>query len=76
MMTREADKKREQVKAEIDKDREKKEKKPLKDKDNDPKDGSGSEGERTVKTSTTDPESGWFHKGDHMKKMASQNMKV
>ena len=64
------------LKAEIDKDREEHGKKPLKDKDDDPKDGSGSEGERTVKTSTTDPESGWFHKGDHMKKMASQNMKV
>ena len=39
MMTREADKKREQVKAEIDKDREEHGKKPLKDKDDDPKDG-------------------------------------
>ena len=37
----------------------------LKDKDDDPKDGSGSKEEKTVKMSTTDPESGWFHKGEH-----------
>ena len=53
------------LKAEIDKDREEHGKKSLKDKDDDPKDGSGSKEEKTVKMSTTDPESGWFHKGEH-----------
>ena len=53
------------LKAEIDKDREEHGKRPLKDKDDDPKDGSGTKEEKTVKTSKTDPESGWFHKGDH-----------
>lgn len=53
------------LQAEIDKDREEHGKKSLKDKDDDPKDGSGSKEEKTVKMSTTDPESGWFHKGEH-----------
>ena len=53
------------LKAEIDKDREEHGKRPLKDKDDDPKDGSGTKEEKTVKTSKTDPESGRFHKGDH-----------
>ena len=53
------------LRSEIDKDREEHGKKPMKDKDDDPKGGSGSQGKKTVKTSTTDPESGWFHKGDH-----------
>lgn len=53
------------LRSEIDKDREEHGKKPVKDKDDDPKGGSGSQWKKTVKTSTTDPESGWFHKGDH-----------
>lgn len=47
-------------------------KKPLKDKkeDDDPKDpakgvGNGSVPMKEQKQSTTDPESGWFHKGEH-----------
>jgi transposase len=58
--------------AEIDKEREESGKKPLKKKEDDDDDGGpkgpeapgGGEG-RTVKESTTDPESGWFHKGEH-----------
>ena len=52
---------------EINKDRESHGKKPLKDKDdNDPKPPTGSGGnEKEEKSSTTDPESGWFHKGEH-----------
>ena len=52
---------------EINKDRESHGKKPLKDKDdNDPKPPTGSSGnEKEEKSSTTDPESGWFHKGEH-----------
>ncbi|MBP3815633.1 MAG: IS1182 family transposase [Firmicutes bacterium] len=56
-----------QLKEEIDKDRETHGKKPLKDKDDDP-DGSGTQSESKMKEqkqSTTDPESGWFHKGEH-----------
>ena len=42
------------------------EKKPLKDKDrNDPGNGAGSGKVKEIKESTTDPESGWFHKGEH-----------
>ena len=57
------------LKQEINQDREKHGKKPLKEKDNDddndkPSGGSGKE-EKEIKTSTTDPESGWFHKGEH-----------
>lgn len=69
----------EQLKTEIDDDRKEHGKKPLKDhdsddndKDNDDNDDSGcgnsASGEDTVKeqkVSTTDPESGWFHKGEH-----------
>ena len=54
----------EQLKEEIDADRVEHGKKPLKDKDDDPKGGS-SGGEKEIKESTTDPESGWFHKGEH-----------
>lgn len=52
-----------QLKAEIQKDREDHGKKHLKDKDDDdpPEGGSGKE----EKVSITDPESGWFHKGEH-----------
>ena len=52
-------------------DREAHGKKPLKEKKEDPKDppscGGSSDGkeEKTVKESTTDPESGWFRKGEH-----------
>lgn len=67
------------LKAEIEKDREEHGKKPLKDKDDNDKDNSGgsesdASGEngepdkketKEVKISTTDPESGWFHKGEH-----------
>lgn len=56
------------LRIEIEKDRKEHERKPLKDKKEHPKGGAGSREEKTiktVKTSTTDPESGWFHKGDH-----------
>jgi len=58
-----------QLREEIDHDREAHGKKPLKDKDKrDDPDGGGS-GEisamKEQKQSTTDPESGWFHKGEH-----------
>ena len=58
----------EQLKEEIDKDREEHGKKPLKDKDDDDNGGeSGSSGGelKEKKVSETDPESGWFHKGEH-----------
>ncbi len=65
----------EQLKKEITKDREAHGKKPLKEKDrNDPPSGGGgradsqeeiAEGAKTQKCSTTDPESGWFRKGEH-----------
>ena len=51
---------------EINEDREAHGKKPLKGKDDDknsPSSGGGSEKE--IKASTSDPESGWFHKGEH-----------
>ena len=51
----------EQLRKEIDEDREKNGKKPLKDND----DGTGASGEqREIVVSTTDPESGQFHKGE------------
>ena len=54
---------------EINADREAHEKKPLKEKEDDDNDddgtGNGSGNFKEVKVSTTDPESGWFHKGDH-----------
>ena len=55
----------EQLKKEIDADRVAHGKKPLKDKDEPPQDGNGSGGTKEIKGSTTDPESGWFHKGEH-----------
>ena len=55
----------EQLKKEIDADRVAHGKKPLKDKDEPPQDGSGSGDTKEIKGSTTDPESGWFHKGEH-----------
>jgi len=54
------------LKQEINNDRELHGKKPLKDKDDDhtpPSVGGGTTKE--IKSSTTDPESGWFHKGEH-----------
>lgn len=55
----------EMLRQEIDADRQAHGKKPLKDKDDDdPSGSSGGEGHE-IKVSTTDPESGWFHKGEH-----------
>lgn len=60
----------EMLKKEINTDREEHGKKPLKeksdkqDKDDNPPTG-GAAKEKTIKVSTTDPESGWFHKGEH-----------
>ena len=59
-----------QLMQEIQRDREAHHKKPLKDKDNqqddDDDDHHPSSGKtREIKVSTTDPESGWFHKGEH-----------
>ena len=55
------------LKKEINEDRVAHGKKPLKDKDNDntPSSGNGSSKEKEIKESTTDPDSGWFHKGEH-----------
>lgn len=55
---------------EINEDRDAHGKKPLKDKDNDnnnnpPFSTGGTKEEKTTKCSTTDPESGWFRKGEH-----------
>lgn len=61
----------EQLKKEINEDRAAHDKKPLKEKgdddDDNDKPGSSSGGgpEKEIKVSTTDPESGWFHKGEH-----------
>lgn len=61
----------EQLKEEINRDRQEHGKKPLKEKEDDsmppsPDGGGSSEKEPTaVKSSTTDPESGWFRKGEH-----------
>ena len=59
----------EMLKKEINEDRLAHGKKELKEKKKDDDDtptgtGGGSD-EKTIKTSTTDPESGWFHKGEH-----------
>ncbi len=54
-----------QLKAEIERDRVTHGKKPLKDKDDDSDGGTGGGAEKEIKVSTTDPESGWFHKGEH-----------
>ncbi len=59
------------LKKEINEDRETHGKKPLKEKpddsdDNNPSSGSAGGGEaKTMKVSTSDPESGWFRKGEH-----------
>ena len=59
----------EQLRKEIDEDRIAHGKKPLKDKDdNDDEPSSGesdNKPEKEIKVSTTDPDSGWFHKGKH-----------
>ena len=61
------------LKKEINEDRESHGKRPLKDKDDDNNSEGGTGGgekkigkdEKTEKCSTTDPESGWFRKGEH-----------
>ena len=55
------------LKKEINEDRAAHGKKPLKDKDDDntPSSGNGSSKEKEITESTTDPDSGWFHKGEH-----------
>ena len=55
------------LKKEINEDRVAHGRKPLKDKDDDntPSSGNGSSKEKEIKESTTDPDSGWFHKGEH-----------
>lgn len=59
----------EELKKEIDEDRKNHGKKPLKDKDdndnNPPSSDGGSGNVKEQKYSTTDPDSGWFHKGEH-----------
>ncbi len=59
----------EMLKKEINEDRENHGKKPLKDKEDDNKPSGGSDGsnplEKEIKCSTSDPESGWFRKGEH-----------
>ena len=61
----------EQLKSEIDADREAHGKKPLRDRDEDDNDNDSdspsvpSGALKEKKESTTDPESGWFHKGEH-----------
>ena len=55
----------EQLSEEINKDREDHGKKPLKDKDDDDPQGGAPAETKEIKESLTDPESGWFHKGDH-----------
>ena len=56
------------LRKEIDQDRETHGKKPLKEKkqddDHTPGGSAGGE-EKEIKVSTTDPDSGWFHKGEH-----------
>jgi len=54
----------EQLQKEINQDRANHNRKPMKDKDDDGGGATGSE-EKTVTQSTTDPESGLFHKGEH-----------
>ena len=64
----------EQLKNEINADRETHGKKPLKSKDDDEEDGNTPSGPssdlKEKKESTTDPESGWFHKGEHKEEFA------
>ena len=55
------------LRKEINNDRKEHGKKELKDKDDDDNSNppAGGTKEKTIKESTTDPESGWFHKGEH-----------
>ena len=55
------------LKKEINEDRNAHGKKELKEKDSDDDDSNpgGGSGTKEIKTSTTDPDSGWFHKGEH-----------
>lgn len=55
------------LRKEINEDREREGKKPLKDKDdsNDPPSAGGGGNVKEIKESTSDPDSGWFHKGEH-----------
>ena len=54
------------LKKEIDQDREAHGKKPLKKKDDDDMSSNGgSTDEKEIKSSTSDSDSGWFHKGEH-----------
>lgn len=57
------------LKKEINEDRDSHGKKPLKGKENDdnnpPPSAGGTKEEKTIKCSTTDPECGWFRKGEH-----------
>lgn len=53
------------LKKEIHSDREAHGKKPLKEKDDDQNPPSSGGNVKTVRSSTTDPESGWFRKGEH-----------
>ena len=55
------------LKKEINEDRNAHGKKDLKEKDSDDDDSNtgGGSGTKEIKTSTTDPDSGWFHKGEH-----------
>ena len=62
----------EELRSEIDRDREARGKRPLKDRDDDPDDDMPltEEKSKEQKQSTTDPESGWFHKGEHKEEFA------
>lgn len=55
------------LRKEINEDREREGKNPLKDKDNsnNPPSAGGGGDVKEIKESTSDPESGWFHKGEH-----------
>lgn len=55
------------LKKEINEDRQAHEKRPLKEKDDDDHPSSGADGkeEKNIKESTSDPERGWFRKGEH-----------
>ncbi len=56
------------LKKEINQDRKEHNKKPLKDNNDDnnnPPSSTGGTEEKTIKCSTSDPDSGWFHKGEH-----------
>lgn len=53
------------LKKEINEDRINHGKKPLKDNDDDDRPSGSGSVEKEIKESTTDPDSGWFHKGEH-----------